>query len=128
MRILSTRFHGVIDYVVGLFLIALPYLFGFATGGPKHWIPVALGGGAIAYSLITRYELGLFGLLSMPVHLGLDIASGILLAVSPWLFGFANEVFWPHLIVGLMEIAIASITQTVPSNANGYAVQRPIGQ
>jgi hypothetical protein len=128
MRILPTRIHGVIDYAVGLLLIALPYLFGFATGGPKHWIPVALGAGAIAYSLITRYELGAFGLLSMPVHLGLDVASGVLLASSPWLFGFANEVFWPHMIVGLMEIATASITQTAPSVAHGYAAQRPIGR
>jgi hypothetical protein len=32
---------------------------------------------------------------------GIDVASGALLALSPWLFGFADRVFCPHLIVGL---------------------------
>jgi hypothetical protein len=111
------------DYTMGLLLILSPYLFGFATGGAKQWLPIILGGGAIAYSLFTRYELGLVAAIPMPVHLALDIASGILLAASPWLFGFANEVFWPHLILGLIEIGTAAMTQTTPSIERGYVTQ-----
>lgn len=53
----------------------------------------------------------------MPAHLGLDIAGGVLLAASPWLFGFASLVFWPHLIVGLFEIAAGVMTRTAPERS-----------
>lgn len=117
---LSTRIHGVLDYVVGALLIALPWLLGFARGGAETWIPVALGAGAIAYSLFTDYELGVVRRIGMPVHLWLDALSGLLLAVSPWLFGFDQQVWMPHLALGIFEIVTAAITNTIP----GYERRR----
>ena len=114
MRFIPTRIHGVLDYLVGALLIAAPYLFGFATGGAKQWLPMILGLGAIGYSLLTRYELGLVPVISMPGHLWLDALSGALLAVSPWLFGFSGEVYAPHVLVGLFEIGAALMTRTAP--------------
>jgi hypothetical protein len=46
----------------------------------------------------------------MPIHLLLDVGSGIVLLPSPWLFGFADRVIWPHVVVGLMEIVIPAFT------------------
>jgi hypothetical protein len=91
-------------------LILAPWLFGFANGGPAQWVPVILGIGIVLYSLMTDYELGLSHAISMPMHIALDIGGGILLALSPWLFGFAELIVWPHLLVGLMEIVIATLT------------------
>src|SRR5690606_24725785 len=88
--------------------------FGFAEGGAETWVPVILGAGAVLYSLFTNYELGAVHAIPMPVHLGLDAASGVILAISPWLFGFADLIWWPHLILGLVEIGAALTTQTVP--------------
>ena len=65
-------------------------------------------------SLITDYELSLTKLIPMPVHLGVDAAGGLLLAASPWLFGFADRVYWPHLILGLVEIGAGLMTRTIP--------------
>jgi hypothetical protein len=48
-----------------------------------------------------------------------DIASGALLAVSPWLFGFSDRALWPRLVVGVMEIGAGSMTRTVPEDAAG---------
>jgi hypothetical protein len=116
MRFISTRMHGVMDYVVGLLLIASPWIFNFNRGGVETYVPVVLGVGAILYSLLTRYEFGVLRVIPMRVHLMLDIASGVLLALSPWLFGFADYVFLPHLILGLVEIGAGLLTQTTPSN------------
>jgi hypothetical protein len=30
------------------------------------------------------------------------------------LFGFADRVFWPHLLVGIMEVGLALVTRTRP--------------
>lgn len=115
MRFIPTRIHGYLDYIVGAFLIAAPWLLGFAEGGAETWIPVALGAGAIVYSLLTDYELGASKTLSMRTHLMLDLMSGILLAASPWLFGFADYVWAPHLVLGLFEIGAALMTKREPS-------------
>jgi len=112
---LSTRTHGILDYLVGALLVALPWLLGFTRGGAETWVPVALGGGAILYSLFTDYELGVVKKLQMPVHLWLDALSGAFLAASPWLLGFDEHVWIPHLAAGLFEIVTAGMTNTIPS-------------
>lgn len=129
MRFISTRMHGAADYLVGILLILSPYIFGFANGGAAQWLPMLLGAGVILYSLMTRYELGLVPVIPMPAHLGLDIAGGLLLAVSPWLFGFADQVWLPHLVIGLVEVGTAMMTQTRPDPAaeRPAAVERSTG-
>ena len=112
MRFLPTRIHGMLDYLIGLLLIAAPWLLDFADGGAEQWVPVIVGASVIMYSLITDYELSIANIIPMPVHLGLDIMGGALLAVSPWLFGFSEEVWLPHVVVGLLEIGTGLVTHT----------------
>jgi hypothetical protein len=114
MRFISTKTHGVLDYLTGLLLIAAPWLLGFAEGGAETWVPVILGAGALLYSLMTNYELGAMKVFSMPMHLMFDLFSGIFLAASPWIFGFADRVYLPHLILGIFEIGASLMTDKVP--------------
>lgn len=112
MRVLPTRLHGVVDYLWGVALIVSPWIFGFATDGAAQWTALVFGAGAILYSLCTDYGLGVVRLLPMPLHLILDGVAGALLAVSPWLFGFAGQVMWPHLLFGLFSVVASLITRT----------------
>jgi hypothetical protein len=115
MRFISTKVHGVMDYLMGILLIASPWLFNFAGGGAETWVPVILGASTIIYSLLTDYELSISRTLSMRTHLTLDLLSGIVLAASPWLFGFSEVVYLPHLILGILEIGASLTTERVPS-------------
>jgi hypothetical protein len=63
-----------------------------------------LGADTIIYSLMTDYGLGITKGISMRTHLLLDLAGGILLAASPWIFGFSDYVYVPHLVLGIFEI------------------------
>jgi hypothetical protein len=107
---IASKIHAIIDYVVGVLLIVAPYLLGFANGGPEHLVPVVLGAITVAYSLITRYELSVAQIIPYRGHLGIDAALGGLLAVSPWLFGFASSIWWPHVLVGLLELAVVALS------------------
>ena len=117
MRFIPTRIHGVADYLIGVLLIAAPWLFGFARNGAETWVPVILGVGVIGYSLFTQYELGAVGVIPMGTHLVLDVVGGLLLTASPWLFGFADVIWMPHVIVGVLEVGTALMTETRPENA-----------
>lgn len=113
MGLISRRTHGVLDYVVGVFLIAAPRLFGFGRAGPASLVPVLLGLATLSYSLFTNYELGVFRLLSFRVHLKLDVLSGILMVISPWVFNFAQRVWVPHFLIGVTEIAVVVFTRAM---------------
>lgn len=117
---LPTRIHGMLDYLLGALLIASPWLFGFADHEAARWVPVVLGAGVLLYSLLTDYELGVVKKLQMPVHLMLDALGGLLLAVSPWVLGFDERVWMPHVVLGAVELVTAAITNTVP----GYERRR----
>lgn len=111
---LPTRIHGILDYLMGALLIASPWVLGFHAGGAETWVPVVLGAGVIVYSLFTDYELGAVRRLPMTTHLWLDALGGVLLAVSPWVLGFDERVWIPHVVFGVLEVAAAAVTDTIP--------------
>jgi hypothetical protein len=111
MKIISTKAHGVLDYLVGILLIASPWLFNFAQGGPETTVPVVLGITTIIYSLLTNYEYSIANVIPFSAHLVLDTLSAIFLGLSPWLLGFADTVMLPHVIFGILELGAVLMTQ-----------------
>jgi hypothetical protein len=113
MRFISTRLHGMLDYPLGVLLVAAPYLLGFEPGA-RSAVPITVGILVLLASLMTNYELGLFPLVPMRFHLGFDVVAGAVLALSPWLFGFAGQGWVPHLVLGLVLVGAGLCTATVP--------------
>jgi hypothetical protein len=50
----------------------------------------------------------------MNAHLIMDILSGLLMIASSWLFGFSDHVWLPHVIIGVVEVITALMTETQP--------------
>jgi hypothetical protein len=78
-------------------------------------VPRIDGLAGLVYSLFTDYELGRFKVLPVPAHLALDAAKGLLMAASPWLFGFAKNGtrYWlPHALMGTADVLAAVATRT----------------
>jgi hypothetical protein len=109
-----TNVHGVVDYVVGAALTTLPRAFGM-SGRPAQLLEGA-GAGAIAYSLMTNYELGIVKALPMKAHLALDaLSGGALIGAAAMLDDESDEDRLILAGVGLFEIAAALTTQTTSS-------------
>lgn len=117
MKPISRAVHGFMDYMMGILLIAGPYLFELHRKNADSYIFFALGGATLLYSALTSYELGLVKLIPMRIHLVLDMLSGMLLAASPWLFGFADRVFLPHFILGIIEIVAVMLTNSTKEDS-----------
>lgn len=114
MRFIPTRVHGMLDYLLGIVLLVAPWLLDFSDNDTATWVTVALGAAIILYSLLTDYELGVVRAIPMQMHLGLDFVSGLVLAASPWIFGFDETVWVPHVILGIVEIGTALMTYRTP--------------
>ena len=124
MRFIPTRYHAPLDYIVGAVLIAAPWIFQFSDVGAATAVSIVLGAGLIPYSLVTNYELGVWKLAPMAVHNLIDIVAGALLAVSPWLFGYADEganAWVPLVVIGVAAIFLGLTTK----QAGGYRYSRP---
>ena len=115
MRFIPRTLHGLLDYVVGGLLLGAPWLFGFAHVEAARTVALIVGGGVLLYSLLTAYEWGLAEVIPFTVHLALDVAGGFLLAASPWVFWFSDDVIAPHLVVGIFSIFAGLCTRLAPT-------------
>src|SRR3954452_24831097 len=114
-RPITSRMHGMLDYPVGIVLILAPWIFGFSDiGGAATAVPIVIGVLVLAQSVMTDYELSLVDVLPLRTHLAMDVVAGIVLAASPFVFGFSDEAptAWrPHVLVGLGLIGSGLMTQ-----------------
>ncbi len=111
MIIFSTKAHGVLDYLMGIALLAVPSILQLDSNSAEGMILYTLGAILLVYSVFTNYELGIIKVIPMKVHLTLDIFSGIFLASAPWVLRFEDQVCIPFIILGVAEI-VAGITTT----------------
>ena len=78
MRIIPTRMHGMMDYLIGVLLIASPWIFGFANeSGTAKWTFIIVGAVILLTSLMTNYELGVMHVVPMHMHLWADAIAGL---------------------------------------------------
>ena len=112
---ISTKTHAMLDYTLGPTLAFMPEAFGFPRSGAATVPARAVGATSMAYSMMTRYELGLYPMISMKQHLILDAITGGVLAASPWLFGFKDyrkRSWLPHVLFAAVETAIVMFSRT----------------
>lgn len=117
MKIISTKLHSWLDYTTSILFIAMPWILNFSDVLPATWTLIAVGSLSILMSLFTNYEGGLVRSIPMAMHLNVDIVTGLFLAASPWILGFADQVYLPHLLLGLFETAAGLMTTRVAQGA-----------
>ncbi len=106
---MTTRVHGLLDYMMGIFLLLTPLLFSFPGGAPTT-ILFSVGILIVLLTLTTNYERGIVKIIPMNLHLAIDILTGLFLVISPWIFGFSDILIWPFVLLGTIEIIIAVLT------------------
>jgi hypothetical protein len=107
--------HGLVDYLLGAFLIASPFLFGFDSGAAKA---VGIVGGVVVIVLTacTAWGTGLIKSVPAPAHAIFDVIVAVLLIAAPFLFAFSDEsdptaVF---IVTGVLALLYAIATRYTP--------------
>src|SRR5215212_9581419 len=113
MKIISTRIHGVLDYLTAGALMVAPRALGWSARVTRVMTGAALG--TISYSALTNYELGLARLLPMRAHLALDALSAALFCGGPLLFPAEKARVRASLAgIGVFELAVTLLSQASP--------------
>jgi len=109
---INSKTHTLIGLVVGVALVLAPEIFMFSDNEVGATVTRFIGAFIILSELITTSVISPLKLVPMRVHLWIDYLTGLLLAVSPWLFDFAQGTnsWLPHVIVGIVVIGYAAMT------------------
>jgi hypothetical protein len=108
---IPTKVHGVLDYMTAAFLHTLPRVMGWSRQVTATLD--AAGGSAIAYSLLTDYELGAVKALPMKAHLTLDaLSGGALIGAAMMMDDEDADVRATLAGIGAWEIAAALLSRT----------------
>jgi hypothetical protein len=109
-----TRYmHGAADYSYAAVVSAAPELVGFTEERTAATLCRVLGSGALLYSLLTRYEWGLYRVIPFKAHLVADVSANVLALGAPWLFRFARNrrARNTFLAAGLIGMTVVLLTQ-----------------
>lgn len=103
---IDTKLYGLLSYMIGIFLIASPYLFNYArVGHAEVIVPITCGAIGIIFSLFTDASFGIVKKIKLSNNFLLDLILGSFLVVSPKIFDYAGYVYaLPYLWVGLIKI------------------------
>jgi hypothetical protein len=109
---ISTKTHAVLDYLtIGSFLF-VPRLLNFSKTVTTGMTAVGLT--KLAYTLLTRHELGAYKVLPMKAHLAMDVAGGAMLCALPFMAGHDADDLETAVCAGMgaFDIAAAPLTET----------------
>ncbi len=118
IRVVSTHVHGIVGSIPLAVAFAGPRLLGIEDVPASARALRLWGAGAVAYTALTDFELGVVKVLPMPAHLALDVVGALALSASPWVSGYVRtgRRYWlPHALIGIAVILLALITRTQPS-------------
>jgi hypothetical protein len=122
---ITTKTHGVLDYLtIGSFLF-LPRLLGFSKATATGMTAVGLT--KLGYTLFTNHELGLVKALPMKAHLAMDVAGGAMLCALPFMAGHDVDDLETAVCTGLgaFDIAAAPLTETEADRRVRLAARDP---
>lgn len=114
MKIISPTLHGILDYLTCGFFLVAPFEFNFT--GTYAIVCNLLAGGYLVISLLTNMPFGLFKIIPFWLHGKLELVSGAVFIVSPWVFGFAGNGTARNVFVGagIVFLLVYALTQWYP--------------
>jgi hypothetical protein len=110
--------HGVADYVLGVLLIAAPFLLGFSDIGSATAVSIVAGVLVLVLAATTDWSTSLVRVVALPIHIAADVGLGAVLIASPFLFGFSDEstptAFF--IVLGVLGLLVVIATRWRPAD------------
>jgi hypothetical protein len=121
--------HGLLQYALGAFLVAAPFLFAYDSGAATAASIVA---GVLVLTLAATSEgpTGLSKAVPLAANLVLLLALSALFVAAPFLFGFSGEgaptaVF---IIAGIVQLLLTIATRFQPAERKAVAAEARRGR
>lgn len=120
MKIIHSKMHGVLDYLTVVVLLVSPTIFQMQDGLSHftYWTAII----QFILSICTRYEWGLFRILSFPAHGFIECIAAILFVLAAFFFRHAVDMkgFYFCLALAIVYFVVFTLTDFtfVPAKDN----------
>jgi hypothetical protein len=112
---IPTSVYGFFNYASALTLIASPWLFGFYNvGGASFFLPLVFGWLQLIMAIFSNHEWGFIKVFPVSMHCFIDVVGGSFLLISPFLYGYSSQIFWPQLLLGSLIFFLGIFTKSSP--------------
>jgi hypothetical protein len=112
VRLLPWPVHQAIEYLLGIYLVLAPFVFGFA-GGPA--LPVMVGSGIVllATAVLSRGPLGIVDVLPYRAQALIDYVLAFFLMLAPFVFGYRDvpAALLSSILGGLGFLVVSLVTK-----------------
>lgn len=117
--------HGLLDYLVGIALLAVPFAVGFDEDAATA-VSVALG--VVLLIVAASSDLPTSPVHSIPraLHVVLDYAIGVALVAAPFLLGFSDDGTAAPSLIGLGVVQLLHTLATRFLRPKGSAERRSV--
>jgi hypothetical protein len=122
---LPLNVHAAIEPLIGIILIAAPWIFGFSDAGDAKALCIVLGVIVIVAGALTDWRVSLLRLIPLRMHLMTDLLIALVLIISPFVLGFSDNegATWFVIVAGVLEAIAALSTRWDPAEAAPYATR-----
>ena len=110
MKLISTRVHGTLDYVVAVAFALAPAILGLT--GIAAWLAYTLAVVHLLITLATDFDRGVAHLLPVRWHGWIELVVSLALLVGPWLLGVSDDATARtfYIAAGLVIFVVWALT------------------
>lgn len=108
MKILNSTLHGIIDYLVVIFLIVAPSLFSLSETGTQYCY--ILAGVHLGLTILTNFKYGIIKVIPFKIHGIIEYIVGAALIVSPFILNYDGVDKTFYIGFGIAVLVTALIT------------------
>ncbi|MFA6273885.1 MAG: hypothetical protein WC662_01880 [Candidatus Paceibacterota bacterium] len=99
MKIINSKIHGFLDYVVVVFLLVSPHLFSLPAA--TSLFTYILAGVHFVLTVLTNFELGLFRIVPFEIHGSVEVVVSILLVIAAFVLGVVDNSLARNFYLGV---------------------------
>ena len=120
MNILTSKSHGILDYIFSIFLLASPTLF--QMEGSLSTITYALGVVHLAMTMMTNFEVGLIKVIPFRIHGLIEVfVALVLIGLAFWFSNNSEQAelgFYYYLALAGVILIVFTITDFKRTGSN----------
>jgi hypothetical protein len=116
---LPLRAHAAIEPLIGLVLIASPWIFGFSDANDAKILCIVLGILVILTGAMTDWRVSLARVIPLKMHFMTDLLVAAILILAPFVLGYSDNGAATRftVIAGVLEAIAALSTRWDPAEA-----------
>ena len=102
--------HGLLEYGIGILLIASPSLFSYNDDTAKA-VSILLGAAVLAISALSDIPTALLRRIPLTTHVLLDYLMGVLLIVLPVVWFDEDKAIVVSVVIGVFYLVLTAVTR-----------------